>query len=114
MDKSFTAIAIAGGTATVDITPVPGGLQWIVWQFTVETIPVRGAAQATVRRNGRYLTSTIVGSSSSAQGPPSLQLAPSDELTCTWVGLTVGDEAILTLFYEETEMGGHGSGFGIV
>lgn len=90
------------------------GLWWIVWQWTVETNPVRTSARATARRNGRYITSTLVGSGSSAQGAPALKLEASDVFTMDWVGLTSGDQAVLTLLLEEVPAGTLGSSFGLV
>lgn len=113
-DTSLTATANSSGIAVVSFAHNKSGLRWIVWQLTVETIPVRGGAQATIRRNGRYITSTIVGSGSSAQGPPALKMEPNDVLTCTWTGLTAGDEAILLFLYEEVPWGNAGSTFGLV
>jgi hypothetical protein len=114
VDKSFTGTADGTGIATVQVPGPPSGRQWIVWQISVGTVPARSGVTATITRNGRYLTSTIVGGGSSAQGPPALLVAPTDNLVCVWNGLTTGDESIITLWYEETAFGQSGSTFGLV
>ena len=113
-DLPVSAIADSTGTAVVTLPPVQGGLKWIIWQITVETIPVRTGNQATVRRNGRYISSTVTGSNASAQGPPALNYNPNDVVTVTWTGMTQGDECIATILYEEAPFGGKGSQFGLV
>lgn len=102
---SSSARANANGEATATVQQNKSGLQWLVYQIAVETIPQRSSAQATVTLNGRYITSTVVGSGSSAQGPPYLTISGMDQLVVSWVGLTAGDSAILTLLYQETEWG---------
>ena len=114
-DKPFSMFVPVGQTGgTITIEHGKSGLQWIIWQLTVETIPARLSAQATLRKNGRYVTSTIVGSGSSAQGPPAILLNSNDVLTVLWIGMQAGDELIATPFYEEVPWGQHGTGFGLV
>lgn len=106
-DYAQTATADSSGncTLTFDGTAIPSGMQWIIAQITIETIPVRGSARCTVRRNGRYITSSIVGSGSSAQGPPYLLLNGTDTLSASWVGMQQGDECVLLLLYEQVPWG---------
>lgn len=93
----------ANGTATVTVSgeSVPSGIIYVVSQLSVETLPVRTTATATVRKNGRYLSSTAQGSASSAQGPPYISLSSHDILTITWTGMTLNDSCIATLLYNE-------------
>jgi hypothetical protein len=114
VDLPSSGLADSTGTCVVTLAEPQGGLRWIIWQMTVETIPVRSGAQATIRRNGRYITSTISASGSSAQGPPALAFNPGDVITVTWTGMTQGDECIVTTLYEEAQAGGKGSQFGLV
>lgn len=109
-----TANADSTGSATVTVVHGKSGLQWILWQLTIETIPTRTAASAVVRRNGAYITSSIIGSGSSAQGPPAIVLNDSDVLSVTWSNMTQGDECIARLLYEEVPYGQMGSTYGRV
>jgi len=109
-----TALANTAGVAIVRYEHGKGGIWQIIWQTTVRTIPVRTSARATITRNGQYITSTIVGSGSSAQGPPALKLDASDVFEVTWIGLTNKDQAIALLLMEEVPAGTMGSGFGLV
>jgi hypothetical protein len=90
------------------------GLRWVVWQISVECSVVNSQAQVdSVRRNGRYITSSLTVPSS-AQGPPALSLEGSDELVVVFSGLSPGNEAVVVLFYEEVRAGELGSAFGLV
>lgn len=93
----------SSGTATVTVSgeSIPTGMIWVVSQISIETIPSRVTASATVRKNGRYLTSSAQGSASSAQGPPYISLSSHDVLTVTWTGLSLNDSCIATLLYNE-------------
>lgn len=100
-DHTETATADSTGTAVVNFETISPGLQWVISQISLETTPFRVGASCVVRRGGRYLTSTIIGSGDTAYGPPSIILLRGVLLTCTWTGLTQGDEAIATIWYEE-------------
>lgn len=93
----------ASGTATLTISgeSIPTGVVWVVSQISIETLPVRTTASATVRLNGRYISSSAQGSASSAQGPPYISLTSHDVLTIVWTGLTLNDSCIGTLLYNE-------------
>lgn len=106
-------VKAAATTATVTIQPGRSGLDWIVWQMTVTSIPRRGGGQVTVNRDGIYLTSTII-IPSSAQGPPAIVLHDSSVLESAFTGMVAGDECIVTLLYEEVPWGEHGTSFGLV
>lgn len=99
-----TASADSTGTAVVTITPDKSGVQWTIAQLGVESVPPRGTATATIRLNGRYVTSTIV-MPQSAGGQPFINLQYNDQFTVTFSGLTVKDEAIVTYFYNESLWG---------
>lgn len=100
-DLSVTATADASGTAVATFQLVNSGLVWIVAQISNETTPFRVGATATIRRNGRFIAASSIGSADTAFGPPSVLLRPGEQLTLTWVGLAVGDQAIGTIFYKE-------------
>lgn len=107
MQKVYTGIALANGTATVNINDVPSSMMWVVPQWSIETEAggasvLRVGSTCTVRRNGRYVTSSTLGSGATAYGPPPIVLYSNDVLTFLWAGLTAGDEAIATIFYTET------------
>lgn len=99
-----TAIAGAAGTAQVRIQHGRSGLQWVVSQISVQSIPLRTGATVTVNLNGQYWTSTSV-LPATASGQPFITLNASDLLTADFAFLTVGDSAILNLFYVETHWG---------
>ncbi len=96
-----SAVADATGTATVDVFDIPSGLIWVVSQTSVEALTAQVSVTATIRKNGRYITSTNQGNSSSAGGQPFIRLAAGDHYTVTWTGLIQGDTAILNLLYNE-------------
>lgn len=102
--QSFSAFAGAAGTATVRITPNKAGIQWSIAQLSADSSPSRPAGNATVKLNGRYVTSTASLPASSS-GQPAILLQYFDEMTVDFVGLTVKDNAIVTVFYDETPWG---------
>jgi hypothetical protein len=97
--------APAGGTAVMTLSPVPTGLEWVVSQINNETIPARNGATITIRKNGRYITSSPLGSGASASGPPFITITSHDVLTLTWTGMTQGDTCIGVLLYSEYVVG---------
>ena len=96
-----SAIANAAGIAVINMAEVPSGLVWVASQTSVEAYTTNVAVTATIRKNGRYITSTNQGQSSSAGGVPYIRLRAGDNYTITWVGLNQGDTAILNLLYNE-------------
>jgi hypothetical protein len=92
----------AAGTASIDFSPTSPGLNWVVAQFSLETQPFRVGCTCIVRKNGRFLSSTILGSGDTAYGPPAIILYRGDILNFFWNGLQNGDECIATLFYNES------------
>lgn len=112
--NTVTATGKADGTAVIDFAHGKAGLQWVVSQISIETVPPRSSATVMVRLNGRYMTSSSDGSAISAQGPPSIRLQSNDILSVSWAALTLGDQCILTLFYQEGPWGVEDPSFGWV
>ncbi len=108
-----TFVAVGATTSTVSIQHGKSGIDWIVWQMTVQSIPRRGSANVTVTRDGLYITSSLVVPSS-AQGPPSIVLHTGSVLDTAFAGMLARDECLVTLLYEEVPWGQHGSQFGLV
>lgn len=101
-------------TVTVQCSHDKQNIRWVVWQLSVESNPIRSSAVvSSVRRNGRYLTSSILVPSA-AQGPPSIMLEASNVLEVKFDNMVAGDDAIVTLWYEEVQSGQYGSQFGLV
>ena len=100
----FTATANAAGIATVTIPPVLSGLQWTVAQSSVETLPTRSGVTCTTTLNGNLVTSTQVVPST-AGGSPAINVQAGDALVYAFTGLTQGDTAKVTLFYNESAWG---------
>lgn len=100
-DRSYEDFADATGTAVVSVDGPSRGLQWIIPMFSNEVNPFRVGSTFVVRRNGRFVTSTSLGSGDTAYGPPALLMNPGDTLVGTFSGLTQGDQAIFTIFYSE-------------
>lgn len=100
-DYTQTAIADSTGAAVVSISLNNAGLVWVVAQVSNESVPFRVGATAIIRRNGRFIAGTSIGSADTAYGPPAILLRSGDVLTVTWAGLTKGDQAIATAFYDE-------------
>lgn len=100
-----SVVADAAGSGSVDFSDVPTGIQWIVWQTSVETIPQGTGCSAYVKLNRRLVTSTAFGSSSAASGPPAITISPGDSFTVDWVGAPVGSALVGTLMYDEVPYG---------
>lgn len=104
MDRSYTATASAAGLATVIVNDgPPKGLIWVVAQISIETVIFRVGSTAIVRRNGRFIANSSLGSGDTAYGPPAILVNNIGALTCDWSGLTPGDQAIMTIFYQEQD-----------
>ena len=101
-DYTEETTAGSDGTGTITFSPLSPGLTWVVAQFSLETTPFRVGCVCTVRKNGRFLTSTILGSGDTAYGPPAIILNRGDTLAFKWSGLTQGDQCVATLFYNES------------
>lgn len=105
-DFTSSTPAAANGAATLTLQPVPTGLEWIVSQTSVESIPARNGSSITIRKNGRYITSTPLSlGAAAASGPPSIMLTSHDVLTLVFAGMTAGDTCIGTLLYTEYVVG---------
>lgn len=102
MDQAQSVTAGAAGTATTTMGPIPTGVQWTVWQISVETNPARAGSSVVVRKNFRIVSSAALSlGAASAQAPPALVINPGDLLTATWAGMTAGDNCLVTWFYSE-------------
>jgi hypothetical protein len=97
--------ADANGSGTVTFNQIPTGIQWIVSQTTVETIPQGVGCSAYIKRNGRLLSSTPFGSSSSAGGDPAITISPGDDFSIEWQGAPAGSALVGTIFYQEVPYG---------
>lgn len=104
MTQEYSLAGTAGSDGTAVITfagIVPTGLVWVIEQISVETIPARSGATVTIRKNGRFQTSSPLGSGATAQGPPTLWQRSHDVVTVNWSFLTQGDSCVATLTYSE-------------
>lgn len=104
MDRSYSAFVGASGTATLIIVPDKSGIQWVVAQISVDCSPSRPEGNATVRKNGQYVTSTIT-LPQTAGGEPALLLQYFDTMTITFSGCQPGDNVIGTVYYNEVPWG---------
>lgn len=114
-DATFREIVTSGnGTVTVACNHNKQNIQWIVWQMSVESSDpnTEGEIRA-VRRNGRLLTSSFI-IPASAQGPPAIILDGNDNLTVDFVGMSSGEEAIVTLYFQEIQVGQLPPTYGVV
>jgi hypothetical protein len=103
VDVTQTAKAAANGTASVTLGPIPTGVQWTVYQISTETSTPRPGSSVTVRKNGRFITNSPLSlGAASAQGPPFILAHPSDQVTASFAGMTVGDTCFVTWLYQET------------
>lgn len=103
LTRSVTASS--AGAGSVDFSDVPTGVQWIVWQTSVETLPQGVGCSAYIKLNRRLVTSTAFGSSSAASGPPAVTISPGDTYTIEWLGAPAGSSLIGTLMYNEVPYG---------
>lgn len=63
----------------------------------------RSGSVVTVRKNGRFITSTPFSiGSASAQGPPFILARAGDQIVCSWSGMTLNDICLVTWYYRET------------
>lgn len=102
---SRAVTADSSGAATVRFSDLPTGIQWIVWQTAVETIPQGVGVSAYIRNNGRLVTSTPFGSASAASGPPAITISPGDQFEISWIGAPAGASCVATLLYNEVPYG---------
>lgn len=114
-DAAFRSVVPAGATSvTVTCNHNKQNIQWIVWQMSVESSNPNSTAQVdAVRRNGRLITSSFIVPAS-AQGPPAIVLDGNDNLEVAFSAMLAGEEAIVTLFFQETQVGELGALNGVV
>jgi len=95
----YTGNADASGNCTITINDVKSGLTRVIGQISVECLTAfRVGATATLRMNGRYLTSTIIASADTAYNQPYIAQNTSDVITATFTGFTNKDELCVTLY----------------
>jgi hypothetical protein len=102
MQWVYSNNANAAGVAVVTANDVAAGMQRVIAQWSNETAVFRVGSTCTVRRDGRFVTNSSLGSGDTAFGPPALLMSPTTVMTFTFAGLVSGDEAIVTLFGTET------------
>lgn len=113
-DKTKSIFATGTSAQVMTIDGPPAGLQWILYQWSVETLPFEAGASVIVRRNGRLITSSTSGGRASAQGPPAFLFSPGDLFTVQWDGVAVNDELIFSWMYREQQYGELPDGYGVV
>lgn len=96
--------ANAAGIAVARFQLNRSGIVWVVSQIAVRTSPPRPNAAVTVTRNGQTMTTSSVVPAT-AGGQPFYRLNNSDVLEATFTGLTLNDDAIVTLSYSESLWG---------
>ena len=102
MQWVYSATANAAGVAVVTINDVTAGMQRVVAQWSNETTVFRVGSTCTVRRDGRFVSGSSLGSGDTAFGPPAFLMSPTTVMTFTIAGLMSNDEAIVTLFGTES------------
>ena len=99
MQIVYTGTANASGNVTVTINDVQSGLLRVIAQISVECITAfRPGAACVIRRNGRFVTSTIIASGDTAYKEPFLQQTNTDTITCDFTGFTNKDNVAVTVF----------------
>lgn len=100
----FTATAGSDGTCTVTVSPYKAGIQWTVGQTAIESLPTRTGATCITKLNGNLLTSSQV-IPATAGGQPAINMQATDIMTFEFAGLTAGDTAKVTVYYNESAWG---------
>lgn len=113
-DKTVSVFATGRTNQVLTVDGPAAGLQWILYQWSVETSPFEAGASVVVRRNGRLITSSSSGGRASAQGPPAFLFSPGDQFTVEWDGVASGDELIFSFMYREQQYGELPDGYGVV
>ena len=102
MQIPYSAFANAQGSATITINDVKSGLTRVIGQISVECLTAfRVGATATLKMNGRYLTSTIIASGDTAYNQPYIAQNTSDTITAVFTGFTNKDQVAVTLYCVE-------------
>lgn len=94
-------------TATGTLTLTVKSMQSAIWEVTQVSIEMRTApvgAQATLRKNGNFITD-MVPSADVASEMPSVVLRQNDVMTVEWTGCTPGDIGEATVFYNQYRRG---------
>lgn len=114
MNISRSALANAAGVAVVTLDGIPSGVEWVVAQINIESLPARSGSVVTIRLNGRFIASSIVGNAGTASGSPFVTCSSHDLLTVSWSGMTLNDSVIATFLYSEYLWGSTPGGVAVV
>lgn len=98
---SFQAPNVYDTTAEIHIPPVPSGIQWVIYQLSVEIRLASGAvpANASAYLNTRSMYTLDVPGT--IQGPPYYTIRPGDDLVVVVTGAPNGAQCIATFLYHE-------------
>lgn len=99
--KGGSVVLSALGAGTVRFELDNPTVIWEVSQISVTTTPAVAGCTATAFLDQQYLCSTIAGSADAAQGPPSVEMSPSQVLEITYVGGPASGVGTVVLYYEE-------------
>lgn len=102
-DQPYSAVANAGGTATINIRPT-NRRPWTLTQYSAEVGNYHSGISVVVRKNGRLITPIIldpVSGSGVAAGDPPVKLLASETSTVTFTGMTPGDAAHVWISYDD-------------
>lgn len=107
LNKQYSALITAAGTASVIIKVPSSRRKWTVQQVSVKVNDVGATAGAppgatsTITLNGSFLTA-IIPTGDSAAGDPPILLYPADTMTVSFTGCTSGAVAsVLAILDEE-------------
>jgi len=107
----YQTIINPDGSARIDVNPNNTAVEWVIRQASVNTNTINLNCMAALYFNDAYLHSTPLGSLDSATGPPYPIVGAGDIFTATWGQGTAGDQANLTILYDEVPAGtGYGGG----
>jgi hypothetical protein len=94
----INAVATAAGAA-VALFSASGGIRYAIQQIAVSTTGATGTAQ--VLLNNQFILGTSQGWLDSADGPPSIDLAPGDQLKVVWANAGAGASCTAVLLGEQ-------------
>ena len=103
--RQYQTIIDAKGVARIDITPNNAAMEWKIFQVPIFTETFVVGCVGAVFHNDSYLHSTPNGSLDAAAGPPYPIVGPGDVFTVSWTGGHPGDQATVTIWYEENPAG---------
>lgn len=105
-DLPRTVTANAQGAGTITFADVPTGVEWVISQIGIETLPfVAAGCSAVVRKNGRFVTSSNQAGSASAGGQPYFLCRAGDSYTVEFTGGPANGSLVAVLYYNEQRAG---------